>query len=161
MSNFSFQLHLQGQCTSGKNAVIVTRTGHRFPSGRFVKWRADAMEQLHSQIDIIKREQVKLPFNFPVNVEITYIAKDRIRRDVPGIIDALWHLLEKCNIVTDDTFLGGYDKELLFHNQGVDKKHAGVIISIWGDYASTTPLYKKQSKTGIKRKPRRVSRRTS
>jgi hypothetical protein len=37
---------LTGQIPSGKNAVVVTRTGMRFPAKRFKLWREDALKQL-------------------------------------------------------------------------------------------------------------------
>lgn len=154
MTEFSITLVLEGQCPSGKNAVIVTRTGHRYPSARFVEWRQDAINQLIPQLRDIKKN---LPITFPVTVEIDYTAKDRIRRDKPGIEDALWHLLEKMEVVSDDTFLGGWGEDSIFHNHGVDKANAGVKIQIRGNYASALPVRKKQFRARTKRKPKRTN----
>lgn len=85
MSDFDFQLKVSGQCPSGKNAVIVTRAGHRFPSARFVEWRQQAMNEVFPQL---KHLGVVLPITHPVDVLIEYTPKDRIRRDAPGIIDS-------------------------------------------------------------------------
>jgi len=94
------QFFLKGQMPSGKNSVIVTRTGHRFPAKRFVDWREDAMAQLkHQRIDSTA------PFEGPCTVEVGYARGDLRRRDVPGMIDALCHLLEKYGIVKDDSQL--------------------------------------------------------
>lgn len=155
--DFDFELTVSGQCPSGKNAVIVTRAGHRFPSARFVAWRQAALNEVLPQM---KNIEAKLPLTAPVNVSIEYIAKDRIRRDKPGIEDALWHLLEKVGVVSDDTFLGGYNCESHFFNLGVDKKNTGVRIRIWGNYARSVPLYKKQSKARTKGKSTRFNVRT-
>jgi len=156
MSNdFQFMLEISGQCPSGKNAVIVTRAGHRFPSARFVTWREAAMKEVLPQISGM--EDIKLPISFPVTVEIWYTAKDRIRRDMPGIQDALWHLLEKCNVVSDDTFLGGWGEDSIFHNKGVDKNNAGVKITIRGSYASAMPVCKKQLRIRTKGKSKRAN----
>lgn len=156
MNDFEFELNISGQCPSGKNAVIVTRAGHRFPSARFVAWRQLAINEVLPQIKLI---DVKFPITNPVHVAIEYTPKDRIRRDAPGIIDALWHLIEKVGVVSDDTFLAGHEHTLTFINKGVDKKNAGVKIGIRGNYASSVPLYKKQSRIGAKRKPRRLNAR--
>lgn len=156
MRHFEFQLQISGQCPSGKNAVIVTRAGHRFPSARFVAWRQAAMDEVIPQI---KQLDVVLPITSPVDVIIEYTPKDRIRRDAPGIIDALWHLIEKVGVVSDDTFLAGHGCTLTFCNKGVDKKNPGARILIRGSYASSVPLYKKQSRVGSKRKPRRLDAR--
>lgn len=152
---FTLELHLKGQCTSGKNAVIVTRTGHRFPSKRFIDWRRDAMEQIKPQLDAL---DIDMPLDHPVSVDIEYTAKDRIKRDVPGIIDALWHLLEKGGVVKDDTFLGGWGEGITFKNNGVNKNNTGVVIRIKGETNEDTgsmPLCKKQSKFRNKRRSRR------
>lgn len=156
MNDFNFVLQISGQCPSGKNAVIVTRAGHRFPSARFVEWRQAAMNELFPQL---KQLEVKLPITNPVDIEIEYTPKDRIRRDAPGIIDALWHLIEKVGVISDDTYLAGHGCQLTFLNTGVDKKNPGVKIVIRGNYASSLPLYKKQSRVRIKRKPRRLDAR--
>lgn len=158
LNDFEFQLKISGQCPSGKNAVIVTRAGHRFPSARFVEWRQQAMNEVFLQL---KKLKVELPIKNAVDVYIEYTPKDRIRRDAPGIIDALWHLIEKVGVVSDDTFLAGHGHKLTFFNTGVDKKNPGAVITIRGNHESSLPLYKKQSRTGSKRKPRRSNARTT
>jgi Holliday junction resolvase RusA-like endonuclease len=122
------ELYLKGQCPSGKNAVVVTRTGHRFPAKRFKEWREDALLQLKPQLTKWKD---CLPFNRPISIQVYYTTKDLRRRDVPGILDAIWHLLEKANIVTDDTFLGGHGEQVLFHNRGKVIKPE-IIIKLMG-----------------------------
>lgn len=123
--NLEFQI--TGQCPSGKNAVVITRSGHRFPGKRFVKWRDGALKEIQPQKNKVKSW---LPLSQPVNVDIQYTAGDKRRRDAPGILDAIWHLLEKAEIVTDDTFLSGMDKKLAYTHVGVNKKNAGVKIKL-------------------------------
>lgn len=103
------QFKLKGSTPSGKNAITVTRSGLRFPNKRFVDWRKDALSQ------IIPPEKV---INEPVSVIIRYSSADLRRRDMPGILDALWHLMEKGFWVTDDTFLGGFGKQVFWDNTG-------------------------------------------
>lgn len=98
------ELTLTGQCPSGKNAITITRTGHRFPKPRFVEWRTEALRQISRQVIRQKFDKI---IDSPVSVYINYYPSDRRRRDVPGIIDALWHVIEKAEIVTDDKLLGG------------------------------------------------------
>ena len=59
-----------------------------------------------------------------------YYAGDRRRRDVPGMIDALWHVLEKYELVADDTFLGGYGELITFINNGVDPENPRVEVVV-------------------------------
>lgn len=122
-----FSFTLDGQCPSGKNAVVITRTGKRFPGKRFVKWRTEALKQIAPQI---KKFKSWLPLSVPVDVEVGYTAGDRRRRDVPGILDAIWHLLERAGVVTDDVNLSGMDKKLTYVNHGVNKNNAGVVINL-------------------------------
>lgn len=96
-------IKLSGQLPSGKNAVQVTRTGHRYPKPQFVAWRAKALAQLAAQN--IGKEAL----NAPLHATISYIPGDLRRRDAPGIIDALWHLLEHAGIVTDDKLIQSID----------------------------------------------------
>lgn len=118
-------LKISGQIPSGKNSVIVTRSGLRFPSKRFVAWRKHALEEINKT-----KAKCEPIINFPVSVVVQYIAADKRRRDMPGMIDALWHVLEKAEIVADDTFLGGYNQYVDWSHHGINKEEAGVIIKI-------------------------------
>lgn len=91
---------LTGQIPSGKNSVIVTRSGMRFPAKRFKLWREDAFKQLDAQVP-----NVKVPEDWDPLVRVKYRPGDLRRRDVPGMIDALYHLLEKYGTVDDDARL--------------------------------------------------------
>lgn len=84
---------LFGKMQSGKNRVLITRKGQRYPPKRFKVWR-DAML---AQIGRIDR-----PFIGPVTLIVEYVPQDKIRRDATGILDAICHLLERSGIVTDD-----------------------------------------------------------
>jgi Holliday junction resolvase RusA-like endonuclease len=68
----------------------VTRSGHHYAGARFKSWRACAVETIRNQLP--KNFQM---FTKPVDIRIDYFAEDRRRRDQPGIMDALWHVLEK------------------------------------------------------------------
>jgi len=103
---------ITGQIMGGKNNIIITRTGHRFPKPAWAKWRDDAVRQVKQHIP-----RGFTPFNTPVNVRLDYIAGDKRRRDMPAIVDAIFHVLEKAGVVTDDWHLWvtessrGFDKE--------------------------------------------------
>ena len=45
------------------------------------------------------------PVARPVNVRLDYVAGDKRRRDMPAIVDAIWHAMEKAGVVEDDTLL--------------------------------------------------------
>lgn len=86
---------LAGQMPSGKNQIGTQVIGgqlHRFPQARFEKWRGSAYAQLDRQ----RGAWAKL--TTPARIEIRYWPGDLLKRDVPGVEDALAHLLEWCPI---------------------------------------------------------------
>lgn len=94
------RLIFTGQIRGGKNNMVVTRTGHRFPKPEWAKWR-------DLEVMNIRRQ---LPAGFkmieiPTNISLSYVAGDKRRRDMPAIIDAIFHVLEKAGVVKDDTLL--------------------------------------------------------
>lgn len=100
MAKRQFHVVLLGQCPSGKNSIQTTRTGHRYPKQRFVQWRDLAVAQAIAAV----RHGHGDPFLKPTVVAITvaYYYGDRRRRDVPGMLDAIFHVLERAGIVEDD-----------------------------------------------------------
>ena len=87
----SFTLH--GRMKSGKNHVQITRTGRRYPNKSFAIWRDKMLRQINYKGE---------PLQGRVGLSAWYTPGDRLRRDAPGIQDALLHLFEKAGILTDD-----------------------------------------------------------
>lgn len=87
---------IKGQIKSGKNAMQITRTGRHYPLKAFSDWREVVMNQLQDQIP------VKTTLEGPQNAYFTYHPGDLRRRDVPGMIDALFHVFERFGLVKDD-----------------------------------------------------------
>ena len=86
---------LAGQMPSGKNQIgaqIVGGRLHRFPNARFERWRESAYVQLDRQ----RGAWTKLMTS--ARISVAYTPGDLLRRDVPGQIDALCHVLEFCPI---------------------------------------------------------------
>lgn len=88
------RLMIRGQIPSGKNAIVVTRTGMRFPKKRFKDWRKHALRELGPPPEV--------PYDGPVRMEVIYVRGDEIRRDMPGMLDAICHVLEKGGFLADD-----------------------------------------------------------
>lgn len=111
----TFVLH--GSIPGGKNAIKITRTGKRYPDQRFVLWRANALSQLPP----------KLPrFAGPVQMIVDYVPGDARRRDVPGMTDALLHLLEKAKIVADDVQV----QSLIWTPFAMDRQYPRCTVTI-------------------------------
>ena len=99
-NNNPLSIRIEGIISGGKNNIIITRSGHRFPKASWAKWRDSAVASVRSQLP-----KGWVPINVPTNIELTYVAGDKRRRDMPAIVDSIWHVLEKAGVVTDDTHL--------------------------------------------------------
>lgn len=93
---------ITGQIPSGKNAVVVTRTGMRFPAKRFKLWREEVIKQLSPQVSVYAQEGACLPLESTISLECEYTPGDRRVRDVPGMLDALLHVIVKAGLLVDD-----------------------------------------------------------
>ena len=114
------RLELSGQVRGGKNHINITRTGKRYPTAEWAAWRDKMVWQVRSQV-----KGPKPIFSKPCNALIRYWAGDKKRRDVPAILDSLFHVLEKSGIVKDDVLLDC----ITFHTD-YDKEHPRVFIEI-------------------------------
>ena len=100
---------ITGQILGGKNNIVITRTGKRFPKASWAKWR-------DAKVSEVRKQWKGQPIDSPTNIRLDYFAGDKRRRDMPAIIDSIFHVLEKACVVTDDTHLWvsesfrGYDK---------------------------------------------------
>ena len=108
--DFCVRITLTGQVRGGKNNMGVTKTGIHYPKPEWARWR-DAM------LTQVQRQFSGDPIECECKAVIRYWAGDRKRRDIPAILDAIWHVLERSGIVKDDAliksveFHGLYDKE--------------------------------------------------
>ena len=91
---------ITGQIRGGKNNIIITRTGRRFPKPEWAKWRDEKVAE-------VKRQLPKgfVAISEPVEIGLDYFSGDKRRRDMPAIIDSIFHVLEKAGVVEDDTLL--------------------------------------------------------
>jgi len=72
----------------------------RYPDKRFEEWRDAAAEDL-----LIARRSVPLPITVPVHLKAVYLPQDNRTRDLAGMLDALGHLFEYCNVLEDDALI--------------------------------------------------------
>lgn len=121
MINLTFSL--TAQIPSGKNAVKITRTGMRYPDKRFKAWRDDATKELLGQVT-----QENWPINKPVAIVVDYVPSDMRRRDMPGMLDAICHLIEKVGMLTDDCLV----HQMSWKTFTPDKGNAGCRITVMG-----------------------------
>jgi Holliday junction resolvase RusA-like endonuclease len=112
---------LPGQIRGGKNNMVVTRTGRHFPRPEWAKWRDAMVTHVKRQLPVDWQ-----PIAVPVNVRLDYAAGDKRRRDQPAIIDAIFHVLEKAGVVTDDTLIWITESSRCY-----DKTRPGAVVKIF------------------------------
>lgn len=117
------KLSLVGQVRGGKNSVAVTRTGRRYPNKLFAAWRDAQVAVVRSQLPPGHE-----PIAWPCGVCIEYTPEDRRWRDVPAVIDAIWHVLEAAGVVADDRWLGA--RWVLFEQREPSRGGAGAIVRV-------------------------------
>ena len=101
----------------------VTRAGRHFPRATFRRWRDGAVAQVSAQV----ARHDGLPICAPCHAMIAYHPGDRRRRDVPAILDALWHVLERAGVVADDALL----TRVTFETRPVCKARPRVSIALY------------------------------
>lgn len=119
MSKRSVRIVLNVQCKSGKNGVKTTRSGVRYPTPAFKTWRQFCLEAVEQQ----GHSGAKL--DGELNCVINYTPGDLIRRDVPGMMDAIFHVLERAEVVLDDAKISN---EVKWFRHPLDRKNPKVEI---------------------------------
>ena len=99
----SLALTIVGPIKGGKNNMGITRTGRHYPKAKWGSWRDGVVLLLLGQ------NRAKIVFDSPSQVEARYWRGDNRRRDIPAMIDSVWHCLERAGIVEDDTMLEDCD----------------------------------------------------
>lgn len=106
------KITIESQIVGGKNNLIVTRSGRRVPRAPWARWRDRTVREVRGQLP-----RGWKPITTPTGITLEYWAGDKRRRDMPAVLDAIFHILEKAGVVADDTLLWvtkssrGYDKE--------------------------------------------------
>ena len=93
----SVMFTLMGKMKSGKNRVLITRAGHRYAPKEFRAWRDEMVSQICMQLGM-DRECIQ----GDVSLIVDYVHGDLIRRDVDGMLSALFHIIVKAGVIKDD-----------------------------------------------------------
>ena len=90
---------LPHQPQSGKNAIQINpKTYAHYPKKRFVEWRTAMFAAINLQ-----GVRPTAPLTCDVHMTVHYSQVDKRRRDVTGILDAIFHVVERSGILADDT----------------------------------------------------------
>ncbi len=116
-------LKLRGQIRGGKNNVLVLKSGLRIPPKVFREFAKQAIEELKQQLP-----PFFMAYDRPISASIIYTPGDKRKRDVPALMDGLWHVLEKAGLVTDDCLIGGFGELVKWRTMDPDSKSAGAVI---------------------------------
>lgn len=105
----------------GKNAMSIDpRSGRHYANERFEIWRAAAMTQ------ILNQRPAGPAIFVPCRVKVDYTPGDLIGRDVPGMMDALWHVLERAKIIVNDKLL----EDVQWNRHDLDRENPVTAIEI-------------------------------
>ena len=116
-------LTITGQIRGGKNAIRTTQTGQRYPTKTFKDWSAKACLQIWEQTGL--PHEIK-PFDEPLWININYWPGDARVRDIPAIVDALFHVLEAAGVVVNDKWF----QEMRYEQHEIDKANPRVELEI-------------------------------
>ena len=119
---------LLGQLPSGKNRIIVTRAGRRFPDpkSRFPKWRDEVMKQILQQLYTERGHIPLMPIEHKCRLIVDYTPADNRVRDVDGMLSALCHVLAKAGIIKDD----GLIRDVEWHEFPMDREQPMAVVTI-------------------------------
>lgn len=91
-------LIITGPIKSGKNHMMIDpRSGRHYPNRGFKEWRDSAMKQILGQVPRGFRT-----INYQCQISFSYTPADKRKRDMPGMCDAIFHVLERVGIISDD-----------------------------------------------------------
>lgn len=138
-------IRLTGKLKSGKNGMRVHPvTGVHYPTPEFKLWRAGVESQIRRQLVDVPRvvyqrayrvrgrtglkELVPVVFAEPVSAVVRYTPGDLLSRDVPGMVDALWHVLERVGVVGNDVMIESAN----FVRMPLDRERPGCEIELTG-----------------------------
>lgn len=113
-----------GQCLSGKNHVQMTRTGRRYPLARWAAWRDEIVRHVQA---VMAAHGGPFPVTAPCRCLLIFTHADRRRRDIPGLMDALYHVFERAGLIADDSLFVEGSQTTGVH---IDPLHAGVEVLI-------------------------------
>jgi len=75
-------------------------------------------------MDLVRLIPPAFVFDKPVSMRVIYTPADLKRRDLPAILDSIFHCMEKAQLVVDDCLI----KNLVWESRPKDKEKSGVSV---------------------------------
>jgi len=112
------KIEILGQVRGGKNNMKVSKFGHHYPDKKFIEWKNMVMPQIKKQYQEKPIDSSDYEWRF------IYTPQDKRRRDMTAILDAIFHVLEKCNVIKDDCLI----KYVSYLESPRDKENPSIVI---------------------------------
>ena len=130
------RFEILGQVRGGKNNITVTRSGHRVPTKTFATWAKASIHQ-------VMQQRADDTIDVPCRLDVVYWPGDLRTRDIPAVVDAVMHVSEKAEVVSNDKLF----QRLHYMQQRMDRKNPRIRIDITrvgenDDQGRTTPTRK-------------------
>lgn len=91
---------IKGKLKSGKNNMgIDPRSGRHFPKREWADWRDEIVASLTEQRLMGRHKTIEKP----AKLMVKYFRGDDRRRDISGMLDAIYHCTERAGIIKDDS----------------------------------------------------------
>lgn len=132
-------IRLTGQLPSGKNLqgirtemkpevtpdgyVVEVPRVRKHSRQRFAQWRDERLKELVPQL---RPWTGLLPLAVPMMMHVWYWPSDRRVRDRSGMLDGIFHLLERAGIIADD----GLVEDPLWHTMELDRQSPRVKLIV-------------------------------
>ena len=115
-----FTIH--GQIRGGKNTMRVNRYGQHYPEKKWAAWRDHVVADLRHWLV----GQGHRLIDFPCILRVNYWPGDLKCRDVPAMLDSLFHCFEKAGLIRDDSLF----QNVGWRNKGLDRKNPRTEVEI-------------------------------
>ena len=124
MINKRIEFTIHGIPRGGKNNMGVTRTGIHYPKPLFREWRDRVIHDL--KLTMSESKDSCVYFDCPMLMRVFYWHGDNRRRDVPAMLDGLFHCFERAGLIKDDSLI----KQIEWFPYGYDKTNPRIEIKI-------------------------------
>ena len=80
------ELTINSIIRGGKNNMLVSRSGHHYPNKAWASWRDMIVDHIRSM------KIISNPIEVDCKLIVNYWSGDKRRRDLPAMIDSLYHI---------------------------------------------------------------------
>jgi len=119
----TIEFTIHGVIKGGKNNMKISRNGRHYPEKKWAAWRNQVVFELQEYLHSINFTK---PLKGDLHFTADYYAGDLRRRDIPAMLDSIFHCIERAGVVENDSQF----KTCLWLDRGVRRDNSGVWIKI-------------------------------